>query len=112
MDNAISLNGNAVSTLNGLYETVKPGFESLLSNSQGLGDKITPSSMEGLLEKFNEGMDTLGLEKYVFQGDLPDVMENFSDLTKTFFEHVSDAAEQTADISEDMVPSAAPSMSE
>ncbi|MCP3942736.1 MAG: hypothetical protein GY710_14785 [Desulfobacteraceae bacterium] len=99
---AISLNGNSIDVLNDLYGMVKPGFESLLEKFQGLSGDLTPSSLEGLLEKFNTGMETLGLAKNLFQGDVPDVLGNLSGLTETFFEHLPDATDQAANLAEEM----------
>lgn len=105
MAQAISLNGNSTGTLNDLYEKLKPGFESLLGNAQDLGmGELTPSSMEGLLQKFNTAMDGLSVVKGIFQGDIPEVMGSLSSLSETFLEKMSDAAENAQDMVQELNP--------
>ena len=99
---AISLNGNAPEVLNNLFESVKPGFESFLGNvpGQAMGN-FTPASLGNMLEKFNTTIESLGLVKNVFKGNVPEVLGNLSNLTETFLEKFS-AAEQAQELDQTM----------
>jgi len=93
---AISLNGNVPEVLNNLFESVKPGFESFLGKGQAMGN-LTPTSLGNMLEKFNTSMESLGLVKNIFKGNVPEVLGNLSNLTETFLEKFS-AADQAPEM--------------
>ncbi len=97
---AISLNGQNTDVLNGLYEGAKPGFDNFLGKTMEFGQALTPDSLATMLEKFNTTIEALSLAKNVFEGDIPDVMHNLSGLAETFFDNVSEAESQAADMAE------------
>lgn len=99
---AVSLNGNSAQVMSSLFEAVKPGFDSILGNLQGMGTgNLTPSSLASMLEKFNTTVESMGLVKNVFQGNVPEVFGNLTNLAETFFEKTS-AADQAQEMAQNM----------